>query len=637
MLGAWLDPARAGALGNTGDAAEAALPCALLGLVLAAGIGPGREEHVAWRIVGGVTAAAFATWCITTPSITGALAFALTAVVAAALLSNSGTTESPRRTGIRRPRMILAGAGGLVLTVLFASQAQSFIGLSNGVERQVAAADEEAPEIATDPGDTDPVDTDPGDLGGFGVRKQVWASTLELVRDHPWTGVGPGQFARAFPPYRAAAEIEISSLGRSEVFGSETEVEHPHNDWLVAFAELGLLGGGAWCAFLLTALIAAWRALRGADPTRFALGAASVGLLVDSLAHAPLTDNPAASGFACAAFGALLARSNDGSPTSPIALRVVPVAALALLVFAVPDARALVQHGWRLADLARVEERWEDAPAEARAKRSLVTVAKALEQRPDSTLANTLRARFSERSGAAPEDALEAWSAVLAQRPHRFEALMQVGTLHAREGDTREARAFYDHARELDPLHPGLLQNRVRLELLDGRIEQGRDILTLLSEHAPPEHEWFERFGAELLLRGLDREALVVFQRIGEMRTEDGTSLWQRSKELRDQERGTLADGYEAQAHRAWAREHVEAGRYHDAVRSYRQCLRLTSVFDARGALRVRMELAAAAMLDGDEDEARERLADERPSAADWAALPSWAGERLLATGWFDA
>ena len=45
-----------------------------------------------------------------------------------------------------------------------------------------------------------------------------------LVASHALLGAGPGQFAAAFPPYRSAREIEISTHGRT-LTGQETEVE----------------------------------------------------------------------------------------------------------------------------------------------------------------------------------------------------------------------------------------------------------------------------------------------------------------------------------------------------------------------------------------------------------------------------
>lgn len=617
VLGAWFDPSRAGALGNTGDLAEAALPCALCGASLAL---VAHKEHIAWRVVGGLVALGFAAWCIVTPSLTGALALAgaLSVATLGTLLRNDTAT------GRGRSGALLAGAAALVLGGLFVAKGPALATLGSDV---VVAANDELGANAH------------GDVGGFEVRQRIGASTVALTRDHLWTGVGPGQFARAFPPYRDPLEIELSTLARQ--LPGETEVEHPHNDWLVGFAELGVLGGSLLAAFLIAVLAAAWRALKSTEPARFALGAAAVAILIDALAHAPLSDNPAAACVAFGVFGTLLARNDAPAPQPSsqlraLATRLVPTAVLALLVSASPDARAMAAHGRALGELSRTQRRDADDPEIARAKRGLKHIDAALRARPDSALAHTLRARLLAPAGAGISEQIDAWSAVLQQRPHRFEALMQIGTLHARSGDAAEARAYFDHALLIDPVHPGLLENRVRLEFLEGRIPQGVETLARWSERAPPEDTWFERFGAELLLRGLDREASVLLAYIDEHPTEqDGHLLWQRAKELREQGRDPLADAYEAHAHRLWAREHAEAGRFHDAVRSYRQCLAKTLVATPSGSLRVRMELAAAALSEGDREEARLRLGDDKPSAADWAGMPPWAGEALIASGWF--
>ena len=94
-------------------------------------------------------------------------------------------------------------------------------------------------------------------------------------------------------------------------------------------------------------------------------------------------------------------------------------------------------------------------------------------------------------------------------------------------------------------------------------------------------------------------------------------------------------DGLESRAHRTWAREHMRAGRFADAVRSYRQDLRIARDYAVGGPLRVRLELAAALLAAGRESEARQEITGLEPSARDWAALPDLARERLRATGWF--
>jgi hypothetical protein len=86
----------------------------------------------------------------------------------------------------------------------------------------------------------------------FGLRTEYWAATWDMIRVHPWFGVGPGSFGRYYPRYMSPAAFE--------------KIQDPHNFalelWatcglftLIAF--LGLLGLFFWHAR------AVWAASRG--------------------------------------------------------------------------------------------------------------------------------------------------------------------------------------------------------------------------------------------------------------------------------------------------------------------------------------------------------------------------------------
>jgi O-antigen ligase len=93
---------------------------------------------------------------------------------------------------------------------------------------------------------------DPGDAGGIEVRARIWRASVHMLGEHPLFGVGPGQFAVWFPAHRDGREIELSTLSRRS--GTETEVEHPHNDWLAVWLETRLAGG--WLASRLRSSVA---------------------------------------------------------------------------------------------------------------------------------------------------------------------------------------------------------------------------------------------------------------------------------------------------------------------------------------------------------------------------------------------
>lgn len=85
------------------------------------------------------------------------------------------------------------------------------------------------------------------DQGGTFFRLELWQSSLSMIRDHPWFGVGPGNFLEA---YRSRYVLPSA--------WQEFNLEHPHDVYLDHWTRLGVLGVLAGVAVQ----IAFWRALR---------------------------------------------------------------------------------------------------------------------------------------------------------------------------------------------------------------------------------------------------------------------------------------------------------------------------------------------------------------------------------------
>jgi O-antigen ligase len=83
--------------------------------------------------------------------------------------------------------------------------------------------------------------------GSTFFRLELWRSSLAMIREHPWFGVGPGNFRAA---YRTRYILPRA--------WSEPNLEHPHNVYLDHWTRLGLLGLLAG----LTLQVAFWRAVR---------------------------------------------------------------------------------------------------------------------------------------------------------------------------------------------------------------------------------------------------------------------------------------------------------------------------------------------------------------------------------------
>ncbi|GIK66461.1 MAG: O-antigen polymerase [Chloroflexota bacterium] len=115
-------------------------------------------------------------------------------------------------------------------------------------------------------------------LGDFdNIRINVWRSTLELIKDHPITGVGLDQFLYA---YRGRYIL-------SEAW-ADPDLSHPHNVVLDYWVRLGIFGVliGVWLqvAFWRTAL-AAYRQVRYSNPVLLAIVLGAMGSMADFLAH----------------------------------------------------------------------------------------------------------------------------------------------------------------------------------------------------------------------------------------------------------------------------------------------------------------------------------------------------------------
>jgi cytochrome c-type biogenesis protein CcmH/NrfG len=129
-----------------------------------------------------------------------------------------------------------------------------------------------------------------------------------------------------------------------------------------------------------------------------------------------------------------------------------------VLLASLPPAWALVRHGRALSGLA--------VPGEKDVAEVEHSIEAARAACPDSPTALTLRARLDEERSADPAVVRGDWERVLARRPERVEAWMQLALALLREGHQDEAREAWKHAQRLDPEHPGIRKN---LLLLDAR------------------------------------------------------------------------------------------------------------------------------------------------------------------------
>lgn len=622
----------AGPLRNSGETALVVLPGAVVGAWHAV-------RRTGWSRALGAAAFALGLVVLAAPPSLAALGcLALGAGLGAVRAVLSRRDEERDASAARRDRattIALGGAAALALA-LFAWF---------GFLRPTGVPD--APTMA---------EQSAGNASGLAVRWMVVPPALELAGDAPVFGVGAGQFVARFPEVRDPAEIERSTHGRRS--GTESLVEHPHDDVLLAFVESGVVGGVLLTLFLAMALVRAARAVvaprvatdaanktdaaHATEPddalTRAALGAATIATLVVSLVWYPLTYLAPTAALAFAAMGALLREGDAPDDSTRRARRLVPVAAALLLCAFAPRAAQVVRHGRALASLPEQYER--DAWTAA--------LDAAVDARPDSATAHMLRAvslRQDPPPGVAADDDAraawiaaqeDAWRRVLALQPARFDAALSMGTLALRRGAPGDAAAWFGRARALDPAHPALLANSVRLAYESEDLEAAARAVAAQRDAGRFDALALIRIGADLLLEGHMRAGTDAFARADE-RFADLTG--ERATALENEYRGLgeplVADALESLAHLRWADAQAGAGRFDDARRSLRQALRTPrTLHGPAGPPRLVMRLAATMYRTGRANEAAEQMNAIAPDARDWAEIPDWAGEALFEHGW---
>jgi len=112
------------------------------------------------------------------------------------------------------------------------------------------------------------------------IRLQLWQGALNMIRSHPWLGVGLDNFLYEYRT-RYVLPVAWEELGLS----------HPHNILLDLWTRLGLPGVAAGLWLLVAGFRAGWRSITRTElPDQRALALGLVGGLVATVAHG-LIDN----------------------------------------------------------------------------------------------------------------------------------------------------------------------------------------------------------------------------------------------------------------------------------------------------------------------------------------------------------
>ena len=305
-------------------------------------------------------------------------------------------------------------------------------------------------------------------------RLQLWSRTIQMIRDHPLTGVGLGNWRVVIPTYGA------------EGLRSDTGTLHfqrPHNDFLWVASETGILGGVLYLAMFASALVLAVLAMRRTSSmhdrlvlTLMLLGVSCYGL--DSLASFP-KERIAHSVYLALLIGTLLSFhrvAGEGIAAKSLSRRWTIV--ITVLVWATTLVAGRV--GW---SRYRAEVQLRRA-LEARAAKDWQRMAAHLDRidlrtydmDPSSAPIEWYRgvARFELGDRAA---ALEDFRRALEVHPNHVHVLNNIGTCQTLQGEGDAAIRSYERAIEIAPRFE---EARVNLGFLLhslGRDQEAYDLL----------------------------------------------------------------------------------------------------------------------------------------------------------------
>ncbi len=126
---------------------------------------------------------------------------------------------------------------------------------------------------------------DQGESGTARVRKVIWSGGLEMFRERPLAGWGPGSFQIVFPRYRNP---------RYNILGVSHNTLHAHCEYMEILGDIGIAGLVLWGVFAA----AMARRMRGAGLLEAGAAAGAFSLLAENLVSVSLRWPPTAWLFA---------------------------------------------------------------------------------------------------------------------------------------------------------------------------------------------------------------------------------------------------------------------------------------------------------------------------------------------------
>ncbi len=338
------------------------------------------------------------------------------------------------------------------------------------------------------------------------VRILIWESTLKMIRDAPFLGVGIGNYELVYPLYRTVEEWRLST---------RFVVGEAHNDYLQIAAETGLIGLACFLWLLARLFRTTFRLVKTGDEGWRRAGLALTGSLVALLVYAffafPLRNPTSSLHFWL--FAGLLVAVEAAALNRPLKLVRIPGGISWALTLVLLTLAAVLVFGRFFADLHLkrmkvflVQGREEEARQEYLQAVSLYfpvffthqAKAKAFDDRRMLPLAaEQLRKELQEH----PQEA----------RPHA-----ELGTIYGEMGLYQEAVEELLKALTLDSTLLGAWENLGYAYFLQGRYEKAIEAYREALRRGRESPTLRQKLALALLLAGKREEAEAEWRKAGQ-------------------------------------------------------------------------------------------------------------------------
>lgn len=340
------------------------------------------------------------------------------------------------------------------------------------------------------------------------LRRAIWLNTIEMIKDRPWIGFGLGNHKVFYPLYHRKAIKEM-------VFSIESQLVQVHNDFLQAFAELGVVGMLllSWIGFVWVKITMRLTSPRYSRDVRFwtlGITLGIVGLLVNALFSFPF--QRAVPPFSCMIFLGVLGSFYAGDDPKFCSMGprwAILCACTVVLVGLIWMVRFHYQgilcdrHLLRVAQLERSGD-WRHLIAEAQ---------KAYRSHPARTRTLSYAGRAYIETGDYQEG-IEALLKVVAAYPNHMNALLNLGVAYDRVGDNENALKAYGKALLINPDDSKVRGRVANIYIRQQKPDKALEELTVAAELDPKNSVIQYNIGAVKMRNGRYQEAAAAFERV---------------------------------------------------------------------------------------------------------------------------